>query len=189
MSRGTRPSTHRVGAHRSTSVTRWPRWAILLGALAVAVVLTAIGLFLLDRLRVEPVPEPVATEQPLVIADPAQIDPGIDASITVLDSTGERAVAAGAGQALSDAGWTVITTASASERTDRTVVWFDDPALEPIARGLVQQLGVGEARQSDGRVSGSPITIVLGTDAPGTVPSVAPSLDGEVDHSPTPTAP
>lgn len=182
-----RATTHRVGAHRSGSVTRWPRWAILLGALAVTVVLTAVGLFLLDRLRVEPVPEPVATEEPLVIADPAQIDPDIDASITVLDGSGERAIAAGAGQALSDAGWTVITTASATQIGDRTVVWFDDPALEPIARGLVQQLGVGEARQSDGRVSGSPITIVLGTDAPGTVPSAEPRDDGEVSHDPTPS--
>jgi|GEM_PF-3227633 len=181
--------THRVGAHRSTGDTRWPRWAILLAALAVAVVLTAVGLFLLDRLRIEPVPEPVATEEPLVIADPSQIDPTIDASITVLDGTGERGVAAGAGQALSDAGWSVVATASATEVGDRTVVWFDAPALEPIARGLAQQLGVGQALQSDGRISGSPITIVLGTDAPGTVPSVAPSEDGDVDHAPTPTAP
>lgn len=194
MSRDTRAGTgpagtHRVGAHRSGSVTRWPRWAILLGALAAAIVLTAIGLFLLDRLRIDPVPEPTSSEQPAVVTDPAQIDPALDASITVLDGTGERAVAAGAGQALSDAGWDIVATASATEVGDRTVVWFEDPALEPIARGLVQQLGVGEARQSDGRISGSPITIVLGTDAPGTVPSAEPSDDGEVEHEPTPSAP
>ena len=183
-----RVGTHRVGAHRSGSVTGWPRWAILLGALAAVIVLTAVGLFLLDRLRVEPVPVPAATEQP-VVADPAQIDPALDASITVLDGTGQPAVAAGAGQALSDAGWDVVATASATAVGDRTIVWFDEPALEPIARGLVQQLGVGEARQSDGRISGSPITIVLGTDAPGTVPSTEPSDDGEIEHSPTPPAP
>lgn len=182
-------ATHRVGAHRSGSAARVPRWVILLCALAVTVVLTAVGLFLLDRLRVEPVPEPVVTQEPVVIADPAQIDPSIDASITVLDGTGERAVAAGAGQALSDEGWSVVTTASATEVGDRTVVWFDDPALEPIARGLVQQLGVGEARQSDGRVSGSPITIVLGMDAPGTVPSTEPRDDSDISHAPTPSAP
>jgi LytR cell envelope-related transcriptional attenuator len=183
-----RPGTHRVGAHRSGSVTSWPRWAILLGALAVSIVLTAVGLFLLDRLRVEPVPVPT-TAQPSVVADPGQIDPALDASITVLDGTGQPAVAAGVGQALSDAGWDVVATASATEVGDRTVVWFDEPALEPIARGLVQQLGVGEARQSDGRISGSPITIVLGTDAPGAVPSTEPSDDGEIEHSPTPSAP
>lgn len=185
----TQRTTHRVGAHRSGSTSRWPRWAVLLCALAVTIVLIAVGLFLLDRLRVEPTPEPTATAEPAVITDPAQIDPSIDASITVLDGTGERAVAAGAGQALSDEGWSVVTTASATEVGDRTVVWFDEPALEPIARGLVQQLGVGEARQSDGRVSGSPITIVLGTDAPGTVPSAEPRDDGDVLHAPTPTAP
>lgn len=184
-----RPGTHRVGAHRSGSVTRWPRWAILVGALAAAIVLTAVGLFLLDRLRVEPVQAPTASEQPAVIADPSQIAPGVDASITVLDGTGERDVAAGAGQALSDAGWDIVATASATEVGDRTVVWFDDPALEPIARGLVQQLGVGEARASDGRISGSPITVVLGTDAPGTVPSTAPNDDGEIEHAPTPSEP
>ncbi|MGM1028303.1 MAG: LytR C-terminal domain-containing protein [Actinomycetota bacterium] len=166
-----------------------PRWVILLCALAVAIVLTAVGLFLLDRLRVEPVPEPVATEQPLVIADPSQIDPGVDASITVLDGTGEPGVAAGAGQALEDAGWDVIATASATEAGDRSVVWFDDPSLEPIARGLAQELGVGEARQSDGRVSGTPITVVLGVDALGTVPSVEPREDGGVDHAPVTDAP
>lgn len=189
MSRAHRASTHRVGAHRSASVTRWPRSVILLCALALTIVLTAIGLFLLDRLRVAPVPEPVATEAPLVVADAAQIDPSIDASITVLDGSGERAIAAGTGQALSDAGWDVVTTATATQVGDRTVVWFDDTALEPIARGLVQQLGVGEVRQSDGRVSGSPITIVLGTDAPGTVPSSEPRDDSDVSHAPTPTAP
>ncbi len=184
-----RSVTNRVGAHRSGSVTRWPRWAILLGALAAAIVLTAVGLFLLDRLRVEPVPVPTMTEQPPVVTDPAQIDPSLDASITVLDGTGQLAVAAGVGQALSDAGWDVVATASATEVGDRTVVWFDEPALAPVAHGLAQQLGVGEARQSDGRVSGSPITIVLGTDAPGAVPSAEPNDDGDIEHAPTPAAP
>ncbi|MCR8670768.1 LytR C-terminal domain-containing protein [Agrococcus sp. HG114] len=183
--------TQRVGAHRSASSPRAPRWAILLGALAAVVVLTAAGLFLLDRLRPQATaPTQVATDEPEVVSDPGQVDPGTDASITVLDQTGERGFAAGVGQALADAGWSVVATgASTGGDAQRTVVWYDAPELAPVARGLAQGIGVGEARQSDGRLSGTPITIVLGTDAVGTAPSVEPRHDGDVSHSPTPTAP
>jgi hypothetical protein len=183
--------TQRVGAHRSTATPRAPRWVILLCALAAVVVLTAIGLFLLDRLRPQTTPTAtVAPGQPQVIADPSQIDPSLDASITVLDQSGEHSFAAGVGQALADAGWDVLATGgSIGGEADRTVVWFDAPELAPVARGLAQGLGVGEARQSDGRIAGTPITIVLGSDAVGTAPSAEPEMGGAVTHSPTPTAP
>lgn len=176
---------HRVGAHRSASTRSWPRWAILLGALAVAVVLTAAGLFALDRLRPQ---APVPTETaPAVVTDPSQIDPALDASITVLDEDGDdHAFAAGVGQALADAGWPVVATGGSTGGDDRTVVWFDAPELEPVARGIAQQLGVGQALQSDGRVSGTPITVVLGTDAVGTAPSTEPDVDSEVSRAPEP---
>ena len=183
--------TPRVGAHRSTATPRAPRWVILLCALAAAVVLTAVGLFVLDRLRPQAAaPTTIASEHPQVVSGPSRIDPSLDASITVLDQSGEHSFAAGVGQALSDAGWNVLATGgSTGGEAGSTVIWFDAPELEPIARGLAQALGVGEARQSDGRVAGTPITIVLGADAVGTAPSVGPETGGAVTHSPTPTAP
>lgn len=174
----------RVGAHRSAATRYWPRWAILLGALAAAIVLTAVGLFALDRLRPQ---APVQTEtMPAVVTDPSQVDPALDASITVLDEGGDHSFAAGVGRALSEQGWTVLASGGSTAGDDRTVVWFETAELEPIARGLAQQLGVGEARQSDGRISGTPITIVLGSDAVGTAPSAAPETTGEVPGVPAP---
>lgn len=177
--------TQRVGAHRATGRSHWPRWAILLVALAVAVVLAAGGLFALDTLRPRAVePPPTTTAPPEVVSDPAAIDPGIDASITVLDATGEPDFAAGVGQALADAGWDVVATAGSAEPSEQTVVWFDAEELAPIARGLAEQLGVGIVQLSDGRLSGTPITIVVAPDAVGTAPSVEPRVDEDLVHTP-----
>lgn len=183
--------TQRVGAHRSSASRRTPRWVILLCALAATIVLIAIGLFLLDRLRPQSAPSaPAASEAAEVVSDPGLIDPGVDASITVLDQSGEHEFAAGVGQALSDAGWGVLATGgSEGGDVERTVVWYDDESLAPVARVLAQGLGVGEARLSDGRITGTPITIVLGADAVGTAPSAEPQEGGAVTHSPTPSAP
>lgn len=178
----------RVGAHRAVSSDSWPRWAILLAALAVAIVLAAIGLFALDTLRPRAV-DPEPTVEAEAVTDPRTLDPALDASITVLDDDGEHTFAAGVGQALTDAGWDVIATGGSSDEADATVVWFDSEELAPVARGLVEVLGTGEARLSDGRLSGTPITIVLGADATATAPSAEPSEGGDVDRSPTPPAP
>lgn len=180
--------TQRVGAHRSTAERRMPRWAILLIALAVAVVLAAAGLFALDTLRPRAV-EPIESSAPETITDPSAIDPALDASITVLDSSGEHSFAAGVGQALDDSGWDVIATGGVSEASDATVVWFDSEELAPVARGLVEVLGAGSAQLSEGRLSGTPITIVLGPDAVGTAPSEEPRFEDGLEHSPTPSAP
>jgi hypothetical protein len=179
--------TQRVGAHRSTSSGGWPRWAILLAGLAAAIVLAAGGLFALDMLRPQ-APPPAETQAPEAIDDPAAIDPSLDASITVLNSSGEREFAAAVGQALADEGWDVIAT-SVSTPSDTTVVWFDSEDLGPVARGLVARLGVGEAQLSEGRLSGTPITIVLGPDAVGTAPSVEPHESMLPDPSQTVPAP
>lgn len=175
--------SHRVGAHRSTARGGWPRWGILLAALAAAIVLTAVGLFALDTLRPREV-VPAETAAAETVTDPAAIDPALDASITVLDASPEPNLAAGIGQALSDAGWDVVATATSWEQGERTVVWFDSEELAPVARGLAAQLGVGEVQLSEGRLSGTPITIVVAADAVGVAPSVEPRDDGELEHAP-----
>lgn len=180
--------TQRVGAHRSSATRRWPRWGILLGALAAAIVLAAVGLFALDALRPREV-VPTETAQPPVVTDPTAIDPALDASITVLDGSGESGFAAGVGQALADGGWDVVATAGSTEGSGGTVVWFEDEALAPVARGLVAQLGVGMEQQSEGRLSGTPITIVVGPDAVGTAPSEEPRDDGDLVHAPVTETP
>lgn len=187
MSR-TRPArrSQRVGVHRSTSTSRWPRWAILLAALAITIVLVAAGLFALEMLRPQ-APPPAPTEQPEVVTDPSAIDPSLDASITVLDSAGDHSLAAGVGQALLDEGWQVIASGGSTEQNPVTIVWFDTEELAPAARGIAERLGAAEARLSEGRISGTPITIVLGPDAAETAPSVAPSEDSDVTQAPTPT--
>lgn len=64
--------TRRVGAHRSPMSTTVPRWAIALGALVAVVLLTVIGLFLLQLLRPSgaPVPEPTGPAPTLPAESP-----------------------------------------------------------------------------------------------------------------------
>lgn len=178
---------HRVGAHRTADAPGWPWWGILLAAVAAVVVLTGAGIVALDLLRPQ-APAPAASESaaPEVVTNPGEVDPSLDASISVLDASGEDGLAAGVGQALEDLGWDVTATGGSTDEQAETVVWYDSEELAAVARGLVQGLGVGEAALSDGRISGSPITIVLGADARGTVPSVEPREDGGVEHSGTP---
>lgn len=179
--------SHRVGAHRTADTPGWPWWGIALAAIAAVVALTAAGIFALDMLRPQSsLPSASESAAPEVITNPAEIDPSVDASISVLDASGEEGLAAGVGQSLEDIGWDVTATGGSTEEQATTVVWYEGEELAAVARGLVQGLGVGEAALSDGRISGSPITIVLGADAPGTVPSVEPREDGGVDHSGTP---
>lgn len=173
--------TQRVGAHRSSASSSWPRWAILLAGLAVAIVLAAIGLFALDTLRPREVP--AETQAPEVVSEPSAVDPALDASISVLDGSGDTGLAAGVGQALADTGWDVVATAGSSEATETTVVWFDTEELAPVARGLAEDLGVGAVQIAEGRLSGTPITIVVGADAVGVAPSTEPRDDGELEHS------
>jgi hypothetical protein len=165
----------RVGAHRAPA-SRGRRWAGFGWAALATGVLIAGGLYAVSladasfnftepSTAAEETPAPVATAEP--ITDPTMvIDRGIN--ITVLNGTPSGGLEDDAATVLTDAGWTVGSTASstATDITD-TIVYYSDAANEDVARGVALELGVADVSLSDAFL-GAPLTVVVGTDFPAT---------------------
>ena len=169
----------RVGAHRAPH-KRGGGWIALAWAALATLVLVVGGFYavtLFDpSVRFElpgaqassaaatDTPEDDSTPTALPLTDPATIDPARQITITVLNGTpsvGEQQVVS---DKLASLGWPVgsATTASTSD-IKKTFVYYNNPADEEIARGLVEVLGVGDVRESNAFL-GAPVTIVLGAD-------------------------
>ena len=184
----------RIGSHRGP-VVRGGGWIGLILFLVGLVVITATGLFVVDRyLRStsetgkgldfnfpflpQLVPEPTPTESvapPVVTNDPAQaIARGL--RIMVLNGTPVVGLQTTVSDQLTAAGWQLVPGAVASDRDVLdTFVYYVDPANADIARGLVQALGVGEAKAIAPNVyPDRDIVIILGADHPA-VPQPEPS--------------
>jgi hypothetical protein len=167
-------ATARVGAHRAAE-TR-PGWVRFAWAALATGVLVVIGLVVLSiadpSFRLLPVGEdsqqagPAQTDDGVVpVTDPGAVDPALELSILVLNGTDVADLQTAAGAQLTSVGWPVDSVANASESSEQTtVVYYTEPAFEGVALGLVEQLGVGEVRESQAFAGGSPVTIVLGTD-------------------------
>ena len=165
----------RVGAHRAPA-SRGRGWIGFGWSALATLVLVVAGVFALSvinedfRLPFLPVEddEPSITAVPTEApeAEPTQ-DPSVP--ITVLNGTPLAGLATTVGDELVGLGWTgaslgVGSRANAADREiDDTIVYYDDPELEGVARGLVIDLGVGEVRLSSDYPN-SPVTIVLGAD-------------------------
>lgn len=177
----------RVGAHRS------PRrrgrgwigflWALL--AVAVLVGLGVLGLFIINgnvnftspnattsgtpsataQAPTSSAPAPSHTPSPAPTPQPT-IDP--DLSVTVLNGTPARGLAAGVSKTLTADGWSVDTVGNAS-RGDftRTVVYYSDPANKEAALGLVKSLTGAQATAELSRAyagTSADLTVVVGSD-------------------------
>lgn len=163
----------RVGAHRAPR-KRGRGWIAFWWALGATIVLIALGvggLFLLnDRLNFDlsGVGSPSATPTPTESAAPPQAEPTVDPSlsVTVLNGTPGAGVAAGVGELLTAAGWTVGATSNAStEDVAETVVYYADPALEGAARGVAASIpGSDVLLAPDFAESGAALTVVVGND-------------------------
>ncbi len=169
----------RVGAHRAPR-SRRGTWVIIGVSALASGVLVVVGLYLLslisDRVTfeipglgtAEPMPTPTETPSPTPsvepITDPALAELPAGFTITVLNGTPVGGLGATARDLLTAPGWPVGTvTAAAQTDIEGTVVFYNDPALEGVAAGMAQLLGVGTFEQSDA-FPGAPITIVLGAD-------------------------
>jgi hypothetical protein len=161
----------RVGAHRAPASRgrRWVAfgWAALATGVLIAGGLYAVSLaetsfnFTEPSTAAEPIPAPIATAEP--ITDPTMvIDRGI--TVTVLNGTESTGLEDDAATVLTDAGWTVGSTA-ASTATDiiDTIVYYSDAANEDVARGVALELGTADVALSDAFL-GAPLTVVVGTD-------------------------
>lgn len=165
----------RVGAHRAPA-RRGRGWIGFGWSVLATLVLVVSGVFALSVINEdfrlpflqaeeeEPSIAPIPSEEPQ--AEPTQ-DPSV--SITVLNGTPMAGLATTVGDQLVELGWTgaSLGTGSRANAADRdiddTIVYYSDPELEGVARGLVIDLGVGEVRLSNDYPN-SPITIVLGAD-------------------------
>ncbi|HWL02722.1 MAG TPA: LytR C-terminal domain-containing protein [Microbacteriaceae bacterium] len=175
----------RVGSHRGP-VRRGGGWLGLALFLVGLIVITAGGLFVVDRVmrdtsptgqgldfnfpflpELVPTPTPSETPPPPVVSDPAiAVERGL--TIMVINGTPVTGLQNTVGDELLNAGWPIGTRARAgdSDVLD-TIVYYADPANADIARGLVEILGFGEAKEVDPNVyPGQSIVIVIGMDHP-----------------------
>ncbi|WP_168915026.1 LytR C-terminal domain-containing protein [Microcella flavibacter] len=172
----------RVGAHRAPRdpLARWRALGVAALATGLLVVAGVGGLAIIsDRVNLDlPVslpgagePEPAPTEAPVETAppvtDPATITLPEGFSITVLNGSGITGLGQQAADVLTPLGWPVgAVTNAAQDDLATTVVYYDDPTEEGIARGLVQLLGVGEVEFSDA-FPGARVTVAVGADYAG----------------------
>lgn len=185
----------RVGSHRGP-VRRGGGWIGLLVFLLALVVVTAAGLFVVDRIvretstdgrgldfnfpflpQLTPSVTPTPTEPPVVTTDPAEAA-ARGLRIMILNGTPVAGLQNTIADELGALGWTIGTRAATGERNVLdSVVYYVDPANADIARGLVEVLGLGEARPiSDSIYPGQSIIIVIGMDHPAVPrPEPAPS--------------
>ncbi|WBU37853.1 LytR C-terminal domain-containing protein [Homoserinibacter sp. YIM 151385] len=172
------PEHARVGAHRAPKPPGRGWIGFAWAALATGVLVVG-GLYGLSRFdenfalelpgfgQGEPAaPEPSVSQAPEVpaITDPAEVPDELDLSILVLNGTATGGLQDEAADALRAEKWPIGSTANSSS-TDQaeTIVYYRSADYEGVAKGLVEQLGVGRTQLSDA-FPGAPVTIVVGAD-------------------------
>jgi len=175
----------RVGAHRAPRRRGRAIVAIAWAALASGVLVVG-GLYALsiitDRVTfeipgfgtAEPMPTPTESPSPTPtvdpITDPALAELPAGFTITILNGTAVDGLGIVARDLLTAPGWPVGTVTSAGQDDlTETVVFYSDPALEGVARGMTVLLGTGDVELSVA-FPGAPITISLGADFAAIVP-------------------
>lgn len=170
----------RVGAHRAPRdpLARWRAFGIAALATGLLVGAGVLGLSAIgDRVNLDlprvlptgPAPEdtPVPQETAPPVTDPATITLPDGFTITVLNGSGVTGLGQRAADVLTPLGWPVgAVTNAAQDDLETTVVYYDDPTEEGIARGMVELLGVGAVEFSDA-FAGAQVTIAIGADYAG----------------------
>jgi len=172
----------RVGAHRAPG-RRGRGWVAFWWALGATLALIAAGVFgilsLNNQLDITipgispsasgapasdaPASDAPASDAPAAAPTPeATVAP--DLGVTVLNGSTSNGVAASAARTLTEAGWTVGTTANAdSQDQPTTIVYFADPGIEGAALGVAQSLpGAQILLSNDFSDSGTQLTVVIG---------------------------
>ncbi len=166
----------RVGAHRAPK-RRGRFWIGFAWAALATGVLVVGGLFVADRFLgidtgialfqppATPTPAPEPSAPPTVLSDPTQIDPALGLQITVLNASGTEDAQTTVGDQLAAGGWPIGSRVNGSQADPTTIVFYSDAALEPIALGLVQALGLGTVQLVDAATfPGQPIVVAVGDD-------------------------
>ena len=160
-------------------------WLVPLGiVVGVSAVLTAAGLFLVDRsddylelspeeIALEtPEPEPEPQPEPEPEPEPEPVEPIVnpstdeieDLTVTILNGTDTAGLAAGAGELLDAEGWPEQTLTNAdSQDVETSLVAYGSDEDEGLARGVAQILGIDEVIETND-YPGARITVLLGAD-------------------------
>jgi hypothetical protein len=178
---GVPDSLLRVGAHR-TGKRRFGGWIVFAWAALACGVLVAAGIGVLTVVNdgnqftdtstsaatggASSTSSASASATPTItpLLDPTKIDPA-KTTITVLNATTTAGLAANAGTALKNGGWTVGNEGNASSNVASSVVYYDSSATDnrSIALGIAQKLGIDTVEES-ASFPGATITVVLGSD-------------------------
>ncbi|WP_430591411.1 LytR C-terminal domain-containing protein [Humidisolicoccus flavus] len=178
----------RVGVHRAPKTSKRRGLFTFLAALAATVVLTVIGLAIVNSWQMNGIDfaTPGADDPEVTaVTDPSTIDPALGITISVLNGSTDAALADGVAAALSNGGWQVLATATSDVQVEATTIYYTDVSQEPYARGVAEAMGIGEVQLSDAVISGSPISVIVGEDAIGVAASAEPS-DPALEETTTP---
>ena len=165
----------RVGAHRGPKV-KGRGWITFAWAVLATAVLVVGGLYVLSIFdsqvkfglggtTAQSSPTPSGTPAPVItpITDPKSIA-SRNITVTVLNGTDIVGLQTQAATKLTDAGWTVSTTAnSTSTAIKTTTVYYSDATNIDVAEGIQGLLNAQDIQFSNA-FPGSPITVVVGSD-------------------------
>jgi hypothetical protein len=182
----------RVGAHRAPK-RRGRGWIAFAWAALATGVLVVGGLVVMERVfgidngitlwapAATPTPTPTPTPTAEPITDPTLIDPALQLRVSILNASGTAGAQNTVGDQLAGGGWPVGSRVNAAEVEERTMVYYSDPSLEGLARGLVVVLGIGDIQLVDPATFPSqPLVVAVGSDyfAPAAEDAPEESTDG-----------
>ena len=140
-----------------------PLWAKWLIALGLVVILTIVGVLLVQSMRADMISTNPTSSSQETPTDP-QTAPE-DTSVAVLDASSTEGRADSVMQQLSEAGWASGVTGNASAPYDETTVFYQASEYEAAAQAVADELGVDSISETSVDLSGSPVTVIIGTDA------------------------
>ncbi|MGO1393109.1 LytR C-terminal domain-containing protein [Agrococcus casei] len=153
----------RVGAHRGWPAMGMPLWAKWLIALGLVIILTIVGVLLVQSMRADMITSNPTSSEGETPTDPSSVPE--DTSVAVLDASSTEGRADSVMEQLSAAGWASGITGGASAPYDETTVFYQAPEYKAAAQAVADELGVSAISETSVDLSGSPVTVIVGTDA------------------------
>lgn len=145
------------GAHRAEEPF-WRQNLLYIVIIAAAFLTLLVLLFVIggmgggDR-AADPSSAPSTTSAPAKKSDeptkekPAEADKSV--TVTVVNAGGKNGLAGSWKDVLTDSGWQDVKVDTAKNRQEQAVVYYRDEADKATAQALADEVGAGEARQSD----------------------------------------
>lgn len=157
-------SGDRVGAHRKRAAPGMSRRMKWLVALGLAVLLTVVGVLLVQSMGKDLIQTgPTASTDTSETSNAGEIPE--DTTVAVLDASSTEGRADTVMERLESAGWVPGISGEASAPYDETTVFYSSPEYQAAAQAVADELGVETTSETSVDLSGSPVTVIVGTDA------------------------